>query len=256
MREKDINRETKNECPRCGGTGWILEEKEGRRVASRCRCFIEKWEASLLNRAAIPRRYEKCTLNNFEEHNPSHKRALKIARKFVKDFPVINSGILFIGPPGVGKTHLAVGIIKELVKEKRVYCHFCDFRELIHNIQASYSPDSPLSESDVLNPVFRSEVLVLDELGAKRTTAWVEEMVFYIINNRYINKRLTIFTSNYPDKEEDVEDRRQDIFKKDDVTLVDRVGERLRSRIYEMCKIVEVGGDDYRKKIKQAGYRW
>ncbi|MFW6159604.1 MAG: ATP-binding protein [Acidobacteriota bacterium] len=256
MPEKNMNRETRKECSRCGGTGWVLEEKEGLRVARRCRCFTDKRKEVLLKQASIPRRYEYCSLDNFEEHHPSHRRALKIARKFVKDFPVLNSGILLLGSPGVGKTHLSVGIIKELIKEKKTSCYFCDFRELIHNIQASYSPDSPLSESEVLNPVFRADVLVLDELGAKRTTAWVEEMVFYIINHRYINKKLTIFTSNYPDKEEDVEDRRQDIFKKDDVTLVDRVGERLRSRIYEMCKIVEVLGDDYRKKIKQAGYRW
>jgi len=96
----------------------------------------------------------------------------------------------------------------------------------------------------------------LDELGAKRTTAWVEETIFYIINNRYNNKKLTIFTSNYLDKEEEEEDRRESFFKKGDDSLVDRIGVRLRSRLYEMCKIVEIWGEDYRKIVKQASYRF
>ena len=245
------------DCPTCHGTGWVLrEDKDGRVVARRCQCY-EEWRRSYLwQRANIPRRYEHCTLENFEIHHPTQRKALKISRKFVEDFPVLHSGLLFLGPPGVGKTHLAVGILKEVIQKKEVRGYFCDFRELIRNIQTSYSQDSPLTEMEVLDPIFKADLLVLDELGAKRTTAWVEEMVFYIINNRYINNRLTIFTTNYPDREEDVEDKRQEFFRKDDVTLVDRVGERLRSRIYEMCKLVEVDGPDYRKKIKQAGYRW
>jgi DNA replication protein DnaC len=111
-----------------------------------------------------------------------------------------------------------------------------------------------LSEMDVLFPVFQSEILVLDELGAKRTTAWVEETVFYIINHRYNQKKLTIFTSNYLDSEEE-EDTRDPLFKKSE-TLVDRIGVRLRSRIYEMCKVVEMWGEDYRKIAKQASYRF
>jgi DNA replication protein DnaC len=98
-------------------------------------------------------------------------------------------------------------------------------------------------------------VLVLDELGAKRTTAWVEETVFYIINSRYNNKKPTIFTSNYLDIEEE-EDTRDSFYKKSGDSLVDRIGVRLRSRLYEMCKIVDITGDDYRQKIKQAGYRF
>ena len=110
---------------------------------------------------------------------------------------------------------------------------------------------------DILSPVFQKDVLVLDELGAKRTTAWVEETIFYIINYRYNSKKLTVLTSNYPDaEEEEEEDTREDYFKKGRETLVGRIGIRLRSRLYEMCKIVQMDGDDYRRKIKQASYRF
>ena len=114
--------------------------------------------------------------------------------------------------------------------------------------------DSVLTESDILAPIFQSEVVVLDELGAKRTTAWVEETIFYVINHRYNHKKTTIFTSNYPDTEER-EDTRESFYKKGGESLVDRIGVRLRSRVYEMCKVVDMWGDDYRKMAKQAGYR-
>jgi DNA replication protein DnaC len=252
---------TEEPCPKCGGTSWVLVESEGRPLAKRCACFVERQARALFDRANIPRRYRNCSLDNFDSLNDSLRDALKISRQFVKNYPVQDVGLLFIGPCGVGKTHLAVAVIRELIQKKAAACLFCDFRELIRDIQNSYTPDSGVSESDILAPVFDSAVLVLDELGAKRSSAWVEETVFYIINHRYNHKRLTLFTSNFLDVEEE-EDSRQTAFKKSgffkagDDTLVDRIGVRLRSRIYEMCKVVKMNGDDYRKIAKQASYRF
>ncbi|MBN1224857.1 MAG: ATP-binding protein [Candidatus Aminicenantes bacterium] len=243
-------------CPECQNTGWILEKTSGRSVAKRCKCFIEKQKAILLEQANIPRRYIHCSFKNFEIHNDSHKNALKISKQFVKNYPIQDVGLLFIGPCGVGKTHLAVSILQEIVNVKEASCYFIDFRDLIRKIQSTYSPDSPLTDTDIFSQIFDKDVLVLDELGAKRTTAWVEETVFYIINNRYNNKRLTIFTSNYLDQEDEPEDTRDSFFKRRGDSLLERIGIRLRSRLYEMCKIVEMEGDDYRKKIKQASYRF
>jgi DNA replication protein DnaC len=242
-------------CARCEGTGWVLGETGAKSLARRCQCFYEHQLQTLRDQARIPRRYQNCSLQNFEVHNDSHRDALKISRQFVKNFPAQEVGLLFIGPCGVGKTHLAVAIIRELIEKKSAPCSFYDFRELIREIQSTFTPDSNISESDVLAPVFEHDVLVLDELGAKRTTAWVEETVFYIINQRYNQKKLTIFTSNYLDTGEE-EDRRDSFYKKAGDTLVDRIGVRLRSRLYEMCKIVEMWGEDYRKVAKQASYRF
>jgi DNA replication protein DnaC len=242
-------------CGKCQGTGWVLEDAGGSQVAKRCACFGERFKQSLLDQANIPRRYLGCSLDNFEVHNDSHRDALKISRQFVKNFPAQDVGLLFIGPCGVGKTHLAVAVILELIKAKDAACIFYDFRDLIREIQSTFTPDSTLSESDVIAPVFQADVLVLDELGAKRTTAWVEETVFYIINHRYNQKKLTIFTTNYPDTEED-EDKRDSFYKKGGDSLIDRIGVRLRSRIYEMCKVVEIEGPDFRKIAKQASYRF
>jgi DNA replication protein DnaC len=242
-------------CGKCRGTGWLLEDAGGSQVAKRCVCFEDRVKQSLIDQANIPRRYLSCTLDNFEVHNDSHRDALKISRQFVKNYPAQDVGLVFIGPCGVGKTHLAVAIIQELIRTKDAACVFYDFRDLIREIQSTFTPESTLSESDVLSPVFSSEVLVLDELGAKRTSAWVEETVFYIINHRYNHKKMTLFTTNYPDTE-DSEDKRDSFYKKGDESLIDRIGVRLRSRIYEMCKVVEMWGDDYRKMAKQASYRF
>lgn len=249
-------------CTECNGTGWVLSKVNGKTVAKRCKCYHERKSQIIFEQANIPKRYSDRTFINFECHNDSHRYALKISKIFVKNYPVQDIGLLFQGPCGVGKTHLAVAIINELILKKNTDCYFCDFRELIRKIQSTFNSDSYLSESDILTPIFQKDVLVMDELGAKRTSAWVEDTIFYIINHRYNNKKLTVFTSNYIDSEEEEEDTRDSFFKKTDFTkprddsLVDRIGVRLRSRIYEMCKIVTINGDDYRKKVKQAGYRF
>lgn len=255
---------TKVECPKCCDTGWVRVETEKGFAARRCACVTAKRVAAVMDRTRIPARYRGCTLENFESHNDSHQDALKISKKFITNFPHQDIGLLFIGPCGVGKTHLASAILAQIVRTKGASGLFYDFRDLIRDIQNTFSPDSDSSESDILNPVFECDVLVLDELGAKRSSTWVEETIFYIINRRYNEQKLTIFTSNYPDTSDD-EDDRAPMFKKSpafggpqkaEETLVDRIGIRLRSRIYEMCKVVDVVGPDYRKVAKQAGYRF
>jgi DNA replication protein DnaC len=241
------------ECAVCRGTGWVIEDSVNGPVAKRCSCFHARQAEALLERSNVPRRYKKCRFNNFEDQNDSLRDALALSKKFVKNFPAQEVGLLFIGPCGVGKTHLAVALIQELMEKKGVPCVFYDFRDLIREIQGTFSADSALTESDVLTPIFQSDVVVLDELGAKRTTAWVEETIFYVINYRYNHNRATIFTSNYPDTE-DQEDTRDSFYKKAGDSLIDRIGVRLRSRVYEMCKVVKMDGDDYRKMVKQAIY--
>lgn len=243
-------------CPKCSGTGWVIVKEKDHTVARRCECFITGRSDALLEGANIPPRYRECALQNFEVHNESHKSALKISRKWVHDFPVLKWGLLFQGPCGVGKTHLAVAIINELIRTKNVPCYFYDFRALIRDIQQTFGQEATKTEAELLDPIFGTRVLVLDELGAKRTSDWVEETVFYIINKRYNDKKLTIFTSNYIDRGEEEEDKKFDHFRHDEPSLVDRIGIRLRSRLFEMCKVIRVEGEDYRRKVKQAGYRF
>ena len=113
---------------------------------------------------------------------------------------------------------------------------------LLKEIQASYNPVSQTSESKVLAPVFEAEVLVLDELGAVKPTDWVRDTMMQIINTRYNNRRLTIFTTNYFDDHH---------HHPADEILEDRIGVRLRSRLHEMCKTVIIEGADYRRNFDE-----
>lgn len=232
------------ECGYCGGSGWELVEGKGVRP---CRCQKNERRAQLLASANIPRRYEKCSFDNYHPQGAptsdnflSQAYALRDAKHLVDEYPNIDVGLLFIGPCGVGKTHLATAIIRSLTLQKSVRCLFCDFRDLLKQIQDSYNSVSQSSELRVLAPIYETEVLVLDELGASKPTEWVRETMTQIINTRYNDKKVTIFTTNFLDDPANVIDE----------SLTDRVGVRLRSRLHEMCKVVQVKGDDFRVKIR------
>ena len=189
-------------CPLCEGTGWKSVSIGSERRVTRCDCRRQARTQTLLAAARIPKRYEHCELSNFEFDGPH--RALASARlaacKFVEEYPVDSTGLLLIGSIGVGKTHLAVGIIKELVLSKGIACLFYDYRELLKQIQNSYNDSVKATELDVLRPVFETEVLVLDELGAVKPTEWVWDTVSLILNTRYNDNRTTIITTNFDDR--------------------------------------------------------
>lgn len=210
--------------------------------ARRCQCRTREAQAKLTEVARIPRRYGDCLLSNYRpaDNNGSQLQAFNYAYRLVRDYPAVDRGLLFMGPCGVGKTHLSAAILHGLLK-KGIGCLFYDFGSLLREIQNSYNPESRLSEVEVLAPVYGTEVLVLDELGASKPTDWVRDTMTQIVNARYNEKRLTIFTTNY------LEERRC----AGDETLEDRVGVRLRSRLYEMCRTVMVEGPDYRANFKE-----
>lgn len=231
-------------CPYCSGSGWEpVDDSTGVR---RCRCRLQSSHSRLLEIANIPTRYENCTLESYSSRTDSEKAAWLMARRFSEEYPVFESGLglLITGPCGVGKTHLAVAILRKLIDEKETRCLFSDFRDLLRDIQNSYNPISGTSEAKILEPILKAEVLVLDELGASKMTEWVRDTVSYIINSRYNDRRTTLFTSNYLDAAENGQE-----------TLSDRIGVRMRSRLYEMCRLLEIQGGDFRREIRSADHR-
>jgi DNA replication protein DnaC len=257
---------TPETCPICGGTGWQTIERGKEREAVRCECRVKDRGERLLAAAHIPVRYEHCELSNFQcdsddKSQASIFRARTFAGRFVEEYPVEKTGLLFVGSVGVGKTHLAVGIIKDLIWEKGIHCLFCDYRELLKAIQNSYNPAVQATEMEILRPVFEAEVLVLDELGAVRSTEWVFDTVNYLLNSRYNGNKTTIITTNFPDGEEtnaEMDNLRSPSAAERAArreTLGDRIGERMRSRLHEMCKKVEIEGPDFRQHSKQAQFQ-
>src|SRR5215813_13133140 len=244
-------------CAVCGGTGWKLAGSE-RRV-SRCECRLKQKSEALLSAARIPKRYEHCELSNFEFEGP-HRHlapARMAACKFVEEYPLDHTGLLLIGSIGAGKTHLAVGIIKELIVSKGISCLFYDYRELLKQIQNSYNQSVKATELDVLRPVFDAEVLVLDELGAVKPTDWVWDTVSLILNTRYNDNRTTIITTNYEDQPAAAVSGSLSPARAATrgETLGDRIGERMRSRLHEMCRVITLDGTDFRQKFRSASFR-
>jgi DNA replication protein DnaC len=263
----NVNISGESACPICGGTGWRDVAGSKERAVERCACRVQGRGERLLAGAKIPARYEHCELSTFryDLENPEDAKlgqARLAAGRFVEEYPVEKTGLLFVGSVGVGKTHLAVGILKALIRDKGVPCRFCDYRELLKSIQNSYNASVPATEMDILRPVFEAEVLVIDELGAVRSTEWVFDTVNYILNSRYNNNKTTIITTNFPDKpeQERMEDDNPRSYSAADraarrETLGDRIGERMRSRLHEMCKKVEMEGRDFRLHSKKAHFQ-
>src|SRR5450432_501719 len=183
-------------CEFCFGTGVEVVPGKGARA---CGCRAQDSRRKFLESARIPRRYARCKLETFKyQSNSSQYKAYELARSLVADYPHVNRGLLLIGSVGVGKTHLAVGILRGLIS-KGVPCLFYESGSLLKRIQDSYNPISKTSEMSVLAPVFEAEVLVLDELGATVPTDWVRDTLYQIINARYNARKLTVFTTNFRD---------------------------------------------------------
>ena len=225
-------------CSFCFGSGMEVVSGKG---ARRCRCRTQDTRTKLLEAARIPRRYEGCSLANYQpaNNNGSQLQAFNHAYRLTREYPSVDRGLLFMGACGVGKTHLSVAILRELMEKKGVPCLFYEFGALLKEIQNSYNPISQTSELRVLAPVIEAEVLVLDELGASKPTDWVRDTMMQVINTRYNDRRLTILTTNFLDGRSTERDE----------ILEDRIGVRLRSRLFEMCKTVQIEGEDYRRRF-------
>ena len=244
-------------CPRCGGTGFQIVERDGREFAQPCDCRRAGGGAApdVLDACRIPPRYEHCTLASFEGGSEALDAALSKVKNYCEGYPFLGGGdeglgLLFTGGNGVGKTHLAVGALRELAAAKGARGQFWDFHELIREIKNSYNPETRTTELQVLSPVVDADILVLDDLGAWKMTDWMLDTLFFVLNSRYMAKRATLITTNFPDASPEAAARDQSLRRKE--YLVERVGTRVRSRLMEMCVIVEMHGTDWRQN-RQAG---
>jgi DNA replication protein DnaC len=231
------------ECEFCRDTGYRTLGGDSDRRVVRCECQIRGRADRLLAEANIPNRYHRATLATFDLAGPRESLSLAHlwALHFVESYPVDGErGTLFIGNCGTGKTHLAIGIVKALIA-KGIAGRFCDYCSLLQEIRSTYDPDSAGSELQTLRPLFDVPVLILDDLGAMRPSPWALDTITFLLNTRYGRGLTTIVTTNYADalrSERSYEP-----------TLQERVSERVVSRLREMCRFVEMYGEDFRCQI-------
>lgn len=247
------------QCPHCGGTGWKQVVRDGVEAVERCPCLQGARQEALLERARIPERFREASFDNFFPPSPRENpianealtRVMLTAKAFAREYPSsTKSGLMLQGPTGVGKTHLATAVLKELIA-RGFECAFFDYQNLLDRIRQSYNPTAGAADKKAYQAALETDVILLDDLGSHRVTDWVEDTVTAIINHRYNARKALIVTTNLPDPE--LGDR---ITEKDAVsgqynvkdTLADRIGSRARSRLYEICKVVPIHAEDYRLK--------
>jgi DNA replication protein DnaC len=280
------------DCPQCSGTGWKIVERPDQESGAKpfaspdskpgvsageprlvwgvpCECTFEDRASGVFARARIPERYRHCDFENFDtdlqyDHatptevaawNRTLEQARVVVQGFTRDFPAgTEHGLLLMGSCGVGKTHLAVAAVQEIMRRGHT-CLFYDYRELLKEIQNSYNPENQATELGVLEPVLKAEVLLLDDLGASKPSLWAMETLGHILNARYNDKRITLATTNYLDADGIARPASRSAASRPSViedTLSERIGTRIRSRLYEMCRTIELAAPDYRKEIRQA----
>jgi DNA replication protein DnaC len=195
--------------------------------------------ATLRERSGLSKRMRGYTLSNFR---PTISNAAGRARVKVDGYleswdenREAGRGLYFCGGVGTGKTHLAVAVMNELMRKKRVPSLFVTVPELLDNLRETYNkPGRNLDEW--MDAVQNAEFLVLDDLGSERPTEWVKERIFVIVNHRYREALPTVFTSNIGPKD-----------------LAEQLGERTASRIIAMCDWIALEGDDYRETVAKEG---
>ncbi|MDQ7038928.1 MAG: ATP-binding protein [Aquificota bacterium] len=219
-------------CERCGGTGFV-SRGDGR--VDLCECRFSKED---LNRVlGIPKRFWDKDLDNYIPETEEEQDALFQAKVFAETFGEEEGfSITFVGPPGVGKTHLAVGILKKVYREKNIKGFFFDTKDLIYRLKLLMEERKT---GRAIRRILDLPLIVLDDLGSERLSDWQREIMAYIISYRYNNLKSTVITTNFP-----LEERQG---KTHGLRLSERIDPGTVSRIYGMGKVVYIKGKDRRR---------
>ncbi len=254
-------------CSICDGSGLLITtDNRGNRFAGDCRCRVELRIERSLAQSRIPRRYLDCSLSNYEtghsSAHPSLGAAAVVSSRFAAAYPLESrgQGILFVGTSGLGKTHLAVSILRCLITEKGASGQFWEHKELLDKLRSIYSLRTAGAEDKLLRSVITCDLLVIDDLGDITPSDWSWDTTAYILNSRYNESRSTVITTNLPNEppfgspNDEPSSRTEARRMARRETLGDRIGERMRSRVQEMCVSVEMQGKDFRQTVKRATF--
>ena len=218
-------------CEKCDGYGNIVTPTG----VTDCECKLRAQTAMNLVAARIPPMYAPKNLATFKPSSKHRKEVLETAKKYIAEYKLDGKGLFLWGPCGTGKTHLAVAILKELILAGHMGL-FYNIISLLDDMRASYNSSDESEQWELIDRVRDTRILILDDLGAEKTSGWVSDRLYAIINYRYENNNTTIVTSNKSESE-----------------LKEQVGIRIYSRLVEMCRVIPFAGKDYRIEMMKSG---
>lgn len=227
-------------CPICDDVGFTFRvDEQDYQVAEPCRCRLLDRRVNIIQNAKLPGRYAHKTFDTYAPTNMTQGNAWNAAKRFVEEFTPGQPGLMFYGECGVGKTHLMVATLRRLVLTQSARVRFVEFVHLLADLRAGFGAGK--NPHDLMAPLVNVPVLAVDELGKGRSTEWALGVLDELISKRYNAGRTTLFTSNYYPKN-----------KENRPSLIDRVGERIYSRLQEMCTLHRITGEDYRRRLADA----
>ncbi len=223
-------------CKKCNGLKWIIDKEKGKAIPCSCQRTQKEYPFDL------PPKFQKSSFENFQTYKQTQLfQAKRISEEFAKKFPIVEYGLLFVGPNGVGKTHLVCAIYNKILKEKNIRGIFIDFSNLNFKLKETFSFEE--ATGDLIDFLANSPLLIIDDLGSIKATTWFQDILYEIINQRYLKNKPLLATTAYQ-----IEDTQKE-------TLYERLGDGITSRLLELCKVIEIQAKDHRKEVFQAGYK-
>ncbi len=230
-------------CEKCGGSGWRILERDGISGAEPCDCQPAEAREDLEAAARIPPRYANASVDNFRALNDAHRHILLKLKAYAREFPVAlkKPGLMFIGGTGTGKTHLAVAVLRELLK-KGIPGLFYDYGHLLERIRAGYDPLANAADRETYQSCLDAPVLLIDDLGSHRVRDWVEDTITGIVTHRCNHNQALLVTTNVADPDAGFNLMQRSAsgnieYQRD---LADKIGIRARSRLFEMCEVIKM----------------
>lgn len=229
-------------CPICHGDEWILKVVDGVQVAEPCKCREKAVKARRIRFAELPDVFRDKTLKAFsvsvyetQESKEKVRTACRIIKEYLDMFDEAQEtgmGLyIYSSAKGSGKTRMAASIANELM-ERDCSVKFSTSTRILNEIRSSYDRESRYTESQLMDALITAPVLIIDDFGVENVTPWVKDKFYDIVNERYINKRVTIFTSN-----QSLRDLAYD--------------DRITNRIKEMCYQVDFPEESVRDHIAE-----